>query len=199
MPTAERISETLEIIGMEKTLIDLHRKLVFLKESGMQISFAAIGKGYAADRVKAIWVRAGVKSGIINASGDISFIGYGQNALPWQIGIPMPGNKDNMLLQIQLSNGAIATSGDYEQYFTWKGTRYSHTLNPCTGFPVSNMQSVSVISPSAELSDALATGLTVMPPDAGIHLIDQLPDTHCLIVNHNGRVYQSSDVNMVLV
>ncbi len=163
-------------------------------QSEMRISFAAIGKGYAADSVKQKWLNLGVRSGYVNASGDLAAFGHTAQHTPWRIGIAHPDQPDKVLLFIPIENAAIATSGDYEQHFFYHGKRYSHNLNPKTGLPLTGLKSVSIISPSAELSDALATATYVKGLQDGLTFVNQLPQTHCVIIDENNHVHISKNL-----
>ena len=193
LPEPDDLRDTLDVTGQDLVKLGKHNR-VYLSRSGMEISFASIGKGYAADRVRRLWLDQGVESGVINASGDLSVIGKKIDGAPWQIGIADPENPQNTLLHIPLAAGSVATSGDYEQYFMHNGRRYSHTIDPRTGIPVLGIKSVTVTGPSSELCDALATALTVMGVEAGIYLIDQLPEVHCLIIDDQNRLHFSKNI-----
>jgi thiamine biosynthesis lipoprotein len=184
---AQALSQT----GYQRiTLLDNNQ--VFLQQKGMRIGFGAIGKGYAADKVKALWMAAGADSGVINASGDLTAWG----TKPWKVGIAHPDDPDKMLLWLPVQNASVATSGNYEQYVEKNGVRYSHNIDPRTGNPVPYIKSVTVISPSAELSDALATAVTVMGPSVGLDFINQLPDVHCIIIDGRNKVFQSENIQI---
>ncbi|MCF2445181.1 FAD:protein FMN transferase [Dyadobacter sp. CY345] len=193
-PEKSAVKKVLQFVGFQhiSLLPDNH---VFLKKKGMFISFAAIGKGYAADKVKKMWQQKGVENGVINASGDLTVIGKKTEERPWQIGIANPDQADDILCFLPIENASIATSGDYEQYFMRGGKRYSHTIDPRTGNPVSGIKSVSVVSPGAELCDALATAVFVMGVEVGLHFINQLPQTHCLIITDKNEVFHSRNLN----
>jgi len=163
---------------------------------GMRISFNAIGKGYAADRVRSLWQAKGVTSGVINASGDLTAWGQQPDGRPWKIGIADPDNPAKPLFCLGVAQTSVATSGNYEQYFEIDGTRYSHNIDPRSGMPVSHTKSVTIISPSAELSDALATAVTVMGHGSGLHLIDQLPETHAIVIDASHRVFTSKNIKL---
>ena len=160
----------------------------------MAISFASIGKGYAADRVKDMWLKKNVTSGVINASGDMCVIGSRTTNSPWKVGIADPVLPDKTLLYIPLTNASIATSGDYEQFFMHQGERYSHTLDPTSGFPVKGVKSVSLVSVSSELADALATAVFVLGVKVGLHFIQQLPGTHCIIIDAKNKLHFSKSI-----
>lgn len=194
MPEDHIIKEVKNQTGYKN--LDLNEKeyAVSFTKSGMRISFAAIGKGYASDRVKKMWISQGVRSGYINASGDLNAFGQKANGDPWQIGIADPDNKNRILLKIPVSNVSVATSGDYEQHFIHNGVRYSHNIDPHSGFPISGIKSVSVFSPAAELSDALATAVYVKGVKEGIYFVNQLPKTHAIIIDENNKIYFSKDL-----
>jgi thiamine biosynthesis lipoprotein len=195
-PDKLQISKTLDKIGYRHIELSPENWIVYLSRKEMHISFAGIGKGYAADCVRKLWLKHGVKSGVVSASGDLCTIGCKADGSPWKIGIADPDNKDQMLFYIPVRDAAVATSGDYEQYFMHNGVRYSHNINPVSGLPVTGIKSVSVFSPVAELSDALATAVYIMGVGTGLHFINQLPDTHCLIIDDRNRTHYSKHINM---
>jgi thiamine biosynthesis lipoprotein len=192
VPDAALLSRTLAAVGHR--YIQLAGDAVFLSKKGMRIGFGAIGKGYAADKVRSLWKSQGVKAGVINASGDLTAWGLQPDGNPWRVGIADPRDPSRILLWLPVDDAAVATSGDYEQYFEIDGVRYSHNIDPRTGVPVRGIQSVTIISPSAELSDALATAVTVMGTTAGLHLIDQLPEVHGIIIDDQHRLLSSKNI-----
>lgn len=190
-PKSQQISETLCKVGFQNIQL-LQENKVFLKKKGMQIGFGAIGKGYAADKVKAMMLSKKIENGVINASGDLTAWGKRADGSDWKVGIANPDKKNEILFWLPIKNSSIATSGDYEQFFIKDTVRYSHNINPKTGYPTTGIKSVSVVSPSAELSDALATAVLVMGKDSGLFLIEQLPDVHCIIIDEFNKVFHSS-------
>jgi len=186
-PDADVLNETLTRTGFRHVVL-LGNNRICLEKRGMKISFAAIGKGYAADKVREKWKAMGLCGGVINASGDLSVMGNRADGSNWQTGIAHPG-KERLLMKVNMPTFAVATSGDYEQFFMYNGEKYSHTLHPKTGLPLKGIRSVSVFSPSAELSDALATAVYVMGVEAGRHFIQQLPGTYCVIADEKNQVY----------
>ncbi|MEO0788113.1 MAG: FAD:protein FMN transferase [Bacteroidota bacterium] len=191
MPSQRRIRETLQCVGFHRIVLDDRTHTVKLTHPKTRIGFEAIGKGYASDRVKKLWLQSGVTSGFINASGDLNVIGCKANGEPWNIGIADPDKPDTIKLHLPLRNNAVATSGDYEQFFLYRGKRYSHNINPHTGAPLSEVKSVTVCSPSAELSDALATAIGVKGISDGINFVNQLPNTHAIIIDSKNHYHFS--------
>ena len=192
LPDPAILSATLPLVGYRSIRASEGR--VFLSKKGMRIGFGAIGKGYAADRLRAQWKASGVPAGVINASGDLSAWGLQPDGSPWKVGIADPHDPSRILLWLPVADAAVATSGNYEQFFEIDGVRYSHNIDPRTGIPVREIKSATIISPSAELSDALATAVTVMGVEAGLHLIQQLPDTHGIIIDNKDRVFTSKNI-----
>ncbi|MEO6707221.1 MAG: FAD:protein FMN transferase, partial [Ginsengibacter sp.] len=183
LPDAEIARKSVSLINYRNVILDAEKITVFLKEKGMRIGFGGIGKGYAADRAKDILKQCGVKSGIVNAAGDLVTWGTQPNRKPWTIAIANPNNILIPFSTLNISNMAIATSGNYEKYVIINGKKYSHTIDPKTGLPVSGIKSVSIICQSAELADAMATPVMVMGIKVGLNLINQLPGIGCVIVD----------------
>ncbi len=169
---------------------------IFLQKKGMRIGFGAIGKGYAADRARAVLEARGVNHGVINASGDLTTWGTQPDGSDWKIGIADPTEPDRMRFWLPIRNASVATSGNYEQFFEHQGVRYSHNLDPRSGLPTHYLNSVTVVSPTAELSDALATVVTVTGAAVGLHLIDQIPHTHCLLIDDQNAVFTSKHLTV---
>ncbi|MCW3126714.1 MAG: FAD:protein transferase [Bacteroidetes bacterium] len=193
-PDKKVLREALNKVGYRHIAMLPDSKVV-LKKEGMRISFAAIGKGYAADKVKQLWTKLGVTCGVVNASGDLTVIGKKADGSNWRAGIADPDHPESILLYTPLVNASIATSGDYEQYFIKNGIRYSHTINPLTGYPLTGVKSVTIVSPSAELSDALATAVYVMGPEVGMHLIDQVAAAQCIMIDSGNRLLFSKNIS----
>ena len=194
MPSDKKILSALNSVGYEGVKLAKNRSAISFADAGQKISFAAIGKGYAAEKVKNIWLTLGVEAGYINASGDLTSFGLKPNKEKWTLGIAHPDLRDEILFTIPISQGAVATSGDYERYFIHDGKRYSHTISPFSGKPLTGTKSVSVFSPNAELSDALATACYVMGASDALDFISQLPQTECVIIDENNKVSVSSGI-----
>ena len=189
-PDRNTLQDKLSCSGYDKLHLTPPNE-VRLEKGGMHIAFGAVGKGYAADCVKAMLVKRGVTGGVINASGDLTAWGKRADGSPWKIGIADPDHPSRTLLWLPIDGGSVATSGDYEQYVIRDGVRYSHTVDPKTGLPVRGIKSVTIVSTSAELSDALATAVFVMGNDVGLHFLEQLPHVHGLIVNDQNKIFTS--------
>lgn len=196
LPDAETAKRSVSLINYRNVLLDEHNTTVFLKEKGMRIGFGGIGKGYAADRAKYILQQRGVNAGIVNAAGDLVTWGTQPNGKPWTIAIADPDQRMTPFSTLNISNMAIATSGNYEKYAVINGKKYSHTIDPKTGLPVGGIKSVSIICPSAELADAMATPVMVMGVTVGLDLINQLPQMACVIIDDYNQVHRSKNINL---
>jgi thiamine biosynthesis lipoprotein len=183
-------------INYKNFILDNENKTVFLKNKGMRIGFGGIGKGYAAEMAKKLMQRNGVESGIVNAAGDLSAWGYQEDGSPWTIGIANPEHKNTIFSSLNITNTSIATSGNYEKFVMIDGKRYSHTIDPKTGFPVSGIKSVTVITQNAEMADALATPITVMGLMVGLNFINQLKQVGCIIIDDNNKIHCSDNINI---
>ncbi len=113
------------------------------------------------------------------------------------MGITNPDLASQIFSELEISNKAIATSGNYIKFVMIDGKKYSHTIDPRTGLPVSGIKSVTIIAPDAELADALATPVTVMGVKAGLHLINQLPGVHCIVIDDDNRLFTSKNINLI--
>ena len=195
LPAQKTIRKTLQSVGYQNIALNKNAQTIQLTKQNMHLSFAAIGKAYAADQVKQLWLKNNIASGYINASGDLTAFGSNEKGEPWKIGIANPDKQNEILFYVPLNHVSVATSGDYEQHFVYKGQRYSHNINPKTGMPLKGIKSVSVFSPSAELSDALATAVYAMGKEKGISFVNQLPETHAIIIDENNEVVFSKALN----
>lgn len=195
-PSQEIIANSVAKIGYKNIILDPQAHTVFLKEKGMKIGFGAIGKGYAADKAKALLINMGVEAGIINASGDMNTWGTKPDGSPWLVAITNPFDKTKPYASLPIHQGAVVTSGNYEKFVMIDGQRYAHIIDPRTGWPTQGILSTTVFAPKAELADALATAVFVMGIDAGLDRINQLPQIECIIVDENGDLHTSSNIKI---
>jgi thiamine biosynthesis lipoprotein len=196
LPDALTAKKMVHLIDYRNIILDKENTTVFLKEKGMRIGFGGIGKGYAAEMAKQVLLKNNVKSGIINASGDLSAWGLQPNGKKWTIGVADPDSPNAAFSYMEISNKAVATSGNYEKFVTINGKKYSHTIDPKTGLPITGIKSVTIIASNAEFADAMATPIAVMGIRAGLFLIDQIPDLYCIIIDDNNKIYTSKNINL---
>jgi len=196
LPDAETARKSVRLINYRNVILDAENTSVFLKEKGMRIGFGGIGKGYAADRAKIVMKQFGAESGVVNASGDLSAWGYQPNGNKWTVAIANPDLKDEVFSYMTITDMAVATSGNYEKFVMIGGKKYSHTINPRTGLPVSGIKSVTIITAHAELADAMATPVTIMGVKTGLDLINQMKNIEAVIIDDNNVLYTSNNINL---
>lgn len=178
--------------GYKNIILDAVKQTVFLKNKGMRIGFGAVSRGYAADRAKYILQMEGVSSGVINAGGDLLSWGLQPDNTPWTIATADPQQAGQPYANMNISNMAVATS--YNAELSAKNTQ---NIDPVSGFPVSEIKSVSIITPGAELADAMASPIIAMGVNAGLYLINKLNQMACIIIDDHARVYTSKDINLI--
>lgn len=196
LPDAATAQSMVRLINYQNIMLNAADCTVMLKEKGMRIGFGGIGKGYAAEMAKALLKREGVLSGIVNASGDLTTWGKQPNQENWTIGIVNPDQVHLPFSYMNVTDMAVATSGNYEKFITIKGKKYSHTINPKTGLPVTGIKSVTIISPNAEIADAMATPVTIMGITAGLAMINQINYLGCIIIADDNEIYTSKNINI---
>lgn len=157
LPQPEALAECCQKIGWQRVV--WNGSQCSLPEAGMEIDFGGFGKEYAADRAADICREHGIEHGLVELGGDIHVLGPHPDNSPWQIGLRNPRQPDQAIDVVSISRGGLASSGDYERFMLVDGVRYSHLLNPFTGWPVaSNLAQVSVLAP---LCLVAGTGATV--------------------------------------
>lgn len=194
LPSTQQLKGALANVGYKKIILNSKDQTVYLTKKGMRLSFGAVGKGYAADRAKALLVSKDVKAGIISLGGDSTTWGTKASGEKWLIGIVHPGKRGSLISWLPLLESSVATSGGDGEFILANDKKYSHILDPRTGYPSSGIKSVSVFTKSAELSDALATAIFVMGKDAGLALINQLGDTEVILVDDADKMFKSNGI-----
>lgn len=195
LPDPEMVRKHLDLVDYRNILLNPETGTVFLKRKGMRIGFGGIGKGYAAEMAKRILVKRCVASGIVNASGDLTAWGNQADGKPWTIGIADPDHSTQPFSFMNITGMALATSGNYEKFIIVGGKKYSHTINPKTGMPVSGIKSVTIFCPNAEIADAMATPVSIMGIRPALDLINQISHLECIIIDDQNQLYSSNNIN----
>ena len=194
LPDKETAKEMVRLINYRNIVLDRENSTVFLKEKGMRIGFGGIGKGYAAEMAKCKMQQLGITNGIVNASGDLTTWGLQPNGDDWTVGIANPNISGEVFSFLKISGLAVATSGNYEKYIMIDGKKYSHTIDPRTGLPVTGIKSVTIITKNAEIADAMATPVTIMGVKAGLHMINQMKDIDAVIIDDHDKIHHSTNI-----
>lgn len=170
-----------------------YKKVIFDYDSlllapGMSLTLGGSAKGYALNRAKIILEENEISSGLVEAGGDIVLVGKKKNKEDWIIGVRHPREQNDIIGVCKLSNCYIATSGDYERFFFLDGIRYHHIVNPTTGYPAREMQSVTVIGKDGLVVDALSTAIFVMGMKRAEDFIKKY-DIEAVIVDSSGKIH----------
>lgn len=194
--TAESLPKS-KSTDYRSVVLDQAKNTVFLSDKNMRIGFGAISKGYAADRAKYILQLMGVSSGVVNAGGDLLAWGLQPNNESWTIAAADPEQDSQPYAGMRISNMAVATSGNFEADAIISNQKQQVSIDTKKGFPVSMLKKVSIVSPTAELSDAMATPIMSMGVNAGLYLINKLQQLACVIIDDHDRVYTSKEINFL--
>ena len=175
VPSQAQIEAALANVGYQYLVLDISNNTV-QKTRPVTIDLSAIAKGYGVDQVATLLRKAGIENFMVEIGGELSVAGNNATGKPWRIAIEQPGPQPGQVHRaLAISNAAMATSGDYRNFFELDGQRYSHTIDPVTGWPVRhNLVSVTVIAQSAAYADALATAIDVMGVSRGMKLANEL-------------------------
>ena len=184
-PQKQEVAALLNNIGFEYIEMSPNASLL-KKRRSVTLDLSSIAKGYGVDQVAEIVYKAGFRDYLVEIGGEIIASGKRKDGKLWRIGINRPRKDaafDEVYKVIDLHNKAFATSGDYRNFFEVKGVRYSHVIDPRTGYPVSNgVVSVSIIADNCTLADGLATAVMVMGTEKGLELINRLEGVEGLII-----------------
>ena len=189
VPGGDAITLALSKTGFH--LIDIHGPNTLLKRQAVTLDLGSIAKGYGVDTIATLFTAAGIPDVLVEIGGELYASGKNKKGDPWSIGISRPDKRyanQTVYKIIRLNNQAIATSGNYRNFFEINGKTFSHIINPRTGFPVDNqIVSASVISKDCAFADGLATALMIMDVHKGIQLVNRLENTECLIIQKKGQ------------
>ena len=166
VPSQTVIDTALLDVGLQYLRIDGNE---LCKERGLKIDFSSLAAGYMVDQVTQQLLSLGISSYMVEMTGELKAAGTKPGGRPWRIAIEEPRDEERTVrLIVELDGYGVSTSGDYRNYFEYEGKRYSHTVDPLTGWPVMHdLASVTVMDPSALMADGLSTLLMVLGPDKG--------------------------------
>ena len=192
LPSKKNIKKSTANVNYKNIILDSINSTIFLSKKGMKIGFGSIGKGYAADKGRELMQSLGVKSGIINAAGDIATWGKQIDGNPWRIGVNNPFETGETIDNLEFSdNKAVTTSGNYEKYAEINGKRYSHIINPKTGFPSTELTSVTIIGENAEMCNGFSTSVLILGLKKGTQLIKKYPEYQFIILTNDEKIIKN--------
>ena len=196
-PGSQEIQEKLNLVDCQKIVLKKDQNLVFLPDPGMAIDLGGIAKGYAADKAAQKLRQNGVSAGIVNAGGNLTVFGGTGKGIA--IGVRDPRQRGKVLAKIYITDGAISTSGDYERFFIYNGVRYSHIIDPRTGYPARGVESVTVFAENGADADAWSTALFVLGSDQGLKILAGKPGLQALFIDESGKKIMSPGLSQRLV
>ncbi|MBU0580821.1 MAG: FAD:protein FMN transferase [Candidatus Margulisbacteria bacterium] len=188
IPSKKQVKAALSLVGYENIILNEKNKTIRLAKKGIKLDLGGMAKGYTIDEGIKVLKAEGIKSGFINAGGNIFALGRTKNFTPWKIGIRHPRQTNKVIGTIKLNNSAVATSGDYEQFFIQGHKRYHHIMNPRTGKSATGMISATIICPDALTSDILSTGIFVLGPEKGTEVVKNLGYKAILIFEKDNKL-----------
>jgi len=191
VPSADALAAARALIGWAE--VEWDDQAVRLPRERMELDFGGIGKEYAADRVATICSNHGIAHALVNLGGDVRAIGGQPDGSPWRVGIRDPRVPDRAVALLEVVDGAVATSGDYERYFDLDGRRYCHILNPRSGMPVVHWQSVSVVGPLCVAAGSCATIAMLFEERAPAFLDTQACDY--LAIDAAGKLHRPGGIS----
>lgn len=196
VPTNKEIDELLPLVNYKNILIDKDNSSVKLSKKGMEIDLGGIAKGYAADQIYNYLEQQNIENAIINLGGNIFVLGEKSKNIPFSIGIQNPTTENGTSIgTIQVSNKSVVTSGIYERFLKRDNKIYHHIINPSTGYPFSNnISSVSIISSSSILGDALSTTAFGLGLEDGLKLIEDTKDVDAIFITKDKKIYLTSSI-----
>jgi thiamine biosynthesis lipoprotein len=181
-PTEQELGKILHLLGSNK--IRIAGSTVSFTRQGMGITLDSIAKGYIIDRAMQVLRNNGIKHGLINAGGDIAMYGGKGKNRPWRVAIQDPWHPDRSIDVLEMSTGAVATSGNYEIFFDQEKI-YHHIISPATGIPAREIASISIKAANVMTADALATAVFVKGPKNGRKFIERTPGLEGLVIKNN--------------
>ncbi len=184
LPTADVLPAARAKCGFRKLHLDVAGHTATVDEPGMQLDLGGIGKGYAADEALTTLRKAGIRSALVAASGDLAFGEAPPGKAGWSIGIDSLDNAGQPFTKVLvLSNAAVSTSGDSEQHLEAGGRRYSHVIDPRTGLGLTNQLTVSVVARHGTEADALTKVILVWGREKGLAFVEGRPGVKALVVD----------------
>jgi thiamine biosynthesis lipoprotein len=196
LPDSATVRRSVRRIGWQKVRLDAAAHSVYLPEQGMRINLAGILQGYGVRRASEIMKQMGIAGGLLNGSGDVYCWGKQPDGSGWRIAIGDPARPHTVSSWLTVSDLAVVTAGNYEQYFTVAGKYYGHIINPHTGYPATGLRSVTIICPDVELADALDDAVFVLGPVEGLALINRLKGVDATLITDEGKILVSKAMQM---
>lgn len=194
LPSKEELKAAAEHIDLKKLIINEEENSVYISDPNMKLDVGAVAKGYAVEMIAQLLESRGITGYVLNVGGNVRTVGSRADGTPWKVGIENPAqDPENPYIEIlELSGQALVTSGSYQRYYTVNGKNYHHIIDPETLMPSESYVSISIVSSSSALADALSTALFTMDYEEGLALIESISNSEALWLFSNGEVKYSS-------
>ncbi|MDU0370242.1 FAD:protein FMN transferase [Hymenobacter endophyticus] len=196
LPAPEVMKAAVARINYRNVLLDPAKRTVLLKEKGMRMNLAGVLQGYGIRRARQVLDKLGIKGGLLNGSGDILCWGRQADGSLWRVAIGDPDHPGSISSWVQVTDVAVVTAGNYEQYFTAAGRVYGHIINPATGMPATGLRSVTIICPDVELADCLDEVVFVKGAVDGLAFINTLKGVDCTLITDDNRTLVSKNMQV---
>jgi FAD:protein FMN transferase len=196
IPTDAEIARIKPLVNYRNIVVDRKASTIYLRKAGMIMDFGGM-KGYAADRVAAIFKKRGITNAVIAVAGDIWVLGHRDDGKPWRIGVQHPREHDKVLAVLDLSNKYISTSGDYERFVIREKKRYHHIIDPRTGKPSKGVISATLVGDKGALIDPLTKVPFILGPEEGLKIVKKL-GAQAIIVDDQGKIYTTDGIKNLL-
>ena len=183
LPDDSDVRAALELVGAGD--IDVSRRRIRFGRQGMRVTLDGIAKGFIVDEIARVLEKSGIRNYLVEAGGDIRVRGSRGNGQPWRVAVQDPEKGSDFPDMIEVSKGAVATSGSYEKYYD-QDREHHHIFSTDSGRSPQHSSSVTLVAPTAMAADALATSVFLMAPRQGVELIDRLRGCECLVMGHDG-------------
>jgi FAD:protein FMN transferase len=188
MPTAAEVARQLPLVSWQDLVLDGRAGSAFLRRAGMRIDLGGIAKLYILEAGARVLERAGAARALLNGGGDVVARSDGA---PWRVGVRDPRAPERLLGALEVANGIVASSGDYERYFERGARRYHHVLDPRTGYPADGARGVTLVAERLEAVNGMGVAIMVLGKEEGVRLVEATPGLEALIVGRDGALWLS--------
>ena len=188
IPSPQEIAQALTLVDYHKVILDEANKTVMLANKGMEIDLGGIAKGYAVGQMASLFKERGVQHALINFGGAIGAVGGRIDGKDWVVGIKDPrGQAGSLVGELNVKDGFVSSSGDYERFFIRNGKRYFHIFDPKTGYNPTEVISTTVVGPDGTTVDALSK-ILVLGPVRGLEFMKTQPDYEAMFIDADGQI-----------
>ncbi|MDP3487006.1 MAG: FAD:protein FMN transferase [Bacillota bacterium] len=204
IPTATALAEAMRGVGFDSIVFDSGTRTVQLTNPHTKLDLGGVAKGYIVDRALDVIRSKGIKHAIVDAGGDVRVMGGRPGKYLWdkpraaRVGIQDPFWPDGLIAIVEVRDGSVLTSGDYERFFVEEGVRYTHIIDPRTGYPVRGLASVTIVTEEAALADAIATAVMVLGKDEGMKLINSWDGVEGMLITEDEEILISNGLQSTI-